>query len=91
MKKIALSVIAACVAFALTGCAIRKTQEKCVAIDAHTFETSDGNLFEVKDNLIVGETYIVTFMSADDMTRKDDVITDFIDLEVWELGQDYMN
>lgn len=82
MKKIAL---AACVAFALTGCSIKKFSEKCVAVDAHTFETDDGNLFEVTDNLMIGETYMVTFMSADDMTRKDDVITDFTDLEVWEL------
>lgn len=91
MKKLIISIIVLAVMACSTGCNVQKTVEKCVAVDEHTFKTADGNLFQVSDNLIVSETYVATFMSYDNSTRKDDVIVDFCDLEIWELGQDYMN
>lgn len=63
MKKI--------IAFILAMLCIRGA----VAVGENLLETSDGNVWEVKDELTVGENYIVLFDTlGDDIVENDEVV-----------------
>lgn len=49
-----------------------------VAVGENLLETSDGNVWEVKDELTVGENYIVLFDTlGDDIVENDEVVRVF--------------
>ena len=87
MKKIIISAIAVIAMVSTTGCAMRTWTERATAIDSHTLLTSDGNKYTVDDTLMYYETYVVKFSDCYTPTdRRDDIITEFTDLETYELN-----
>lgn len=62
---------------------------RCIATDEHTLKVfkgyNEGNLYEVYDNLMVRETYVVEFDTHHTGNVKDDSIVSFVDLETYEL------
>lgn len=52
--------------------------KEAVAIGKNFLKTSDGNVWEVKDELTVGKNYIVLFnTSGDDVVENDEVVRVF--------------
>ena len=46
-----------------------------VAVGINLLETSDGNIWEVKDELVVGKTYVVLFDDlGDNIVENDEVV-----------------